>query len=44
MIYVFSCPVKLRKTPSAPRIVDFKHFQALTENPNLSLQIPQRII
>jgi hypothetical protein len=44
MIYVLSCPVKVRKTPFAPRIVDFQRFQARTENPSLSLQIPQRII
>jgi hypothetical protein len=44
MIYAFSCPVKVRKTPFAPRIVDFKRFKARTENPNLSLQVPQRII
>jgi hypothetical protein len=44
MIYVFSCPAKVKKKPFAPRIVDFQRFQALTENQNLSLQIPQRII
>jgi hypothetical protein len=44
MIYAFSCPVKVRKTPFAPPIVKFIRFQGCAENPNLSLQIPQRII